>query len=77
MVSLQEKRWWTVEDVAAYLSVKKSTIYSWVSDKKIPYFRRGGLVRFRQDDIDAWMESCKVEVIDKGGGHGNTHQEEG
>jgi len=65
MSSLQEKAWWTVEDVAAYLSVKKSSIYSWVSAKKIPYFRRGGLVRFRQRDIDEWIEVCKVEPAEK------------
>jgi len=75
MLPLQEKKWWTIDDLAEYLSVKKNTVYSWISKDKIPYFRQGGLVRFLQRDIDGWMEAGKGASINrktkKGDGNGN------
>jgi excisionase family DNA binding protein len=39
----------TLKEVAELLRVKPRTIYAWVSDKRIPYERKGGLLRFRLD----------------------------
>ena len=43
------------------LGVTKNTLYSWVSQKKIPYVKIGRLVKFDQRDIDAWVEGNKVK----------------
>ena len=49
----------TLKEVAELLKVKPRTIYAWVSDKRIPYERKGGLLRFRLDAIVAWNEPAR------------------
>ena len=49
----------TVKEVAQLLKVKPRTIYAWVSDKRIPYERKGGLLRFRLEAILAWNEPVR------------------
>jgi len=50
-----------VKETADYLGCTVSTLYSWVSQKKIPYVKIGRLVKFDQCDIDAWIEERKVK----------------
>ena len=46
----------TVKQVAQYLQLKESTIYSWAQDHKIPAIKIGRTWRFRQADLDGWLE---------------------
>ncbi len=50
----------TVKDVASFLSVKESTIYSWVSSGCIPSFKVNGLVRFDMEEIEGWVRNSKM-----------------
>lgn len=43
----------TLKELAELLKVKPRTVYAWVSDRRIPYERKGGLLRFRLDAIVA------------------------
>ena len=45
-----------VKQVAQYLQLKESTIYSWAQDNKIPAIKIGRTWRFRRDDLDRWLE---------------------
>jgi len=49
----------TLKEVADLLKVKPRTIYAWVSDKRIPFERKGGLLRFRLDAVLAWNEPAR------------------
>jgi len=49
----------TLKEVAELLRVKPRTIYAWVSDKRIPYERKGGLLRFRLDAVVGWNEPAR------------------
>jgi excisionase family DNA binding protein len=59
------KRWMTTDDVAEYLGVKRSSIYQYVSEKRIPVHRipDSQLLRFSREEIDHWMEMGRVETI--------------
>lgn len=57
-----EEKLLTYEDIVKLLGVAKITLYGWVCRAKIPFLKINGLVRFRQSDIDAWIESCKREA---------------
>lgn len=59
----EEKMFWTVNEVAFYLCVKPSTIYSWVKAEEIPHYRIGKMVRFKKKDVDLWMETHRREGI--------------
>ena len=52
-----EDRWYSVDDVAAYLGIKGDTVYKWVSEKQMPAYRMGRLWKFRKEDVDEWMKS--------------------
>ena len=41
----------TIKDVSAYLTVKESTLYSWVHNGSIPFHRLNGLIRFDMEEI--------------------------
>ncbi|MCX5814013.1 MAG: helix-turn-helix domain-containing protein [Proteobacteria bacterium] len=56
-----EKGFLTIEEVSQYLSVKISTLYARVSE--IPHYKVGSLLRFKKEDIDAWMESKRQPSV--------------
>ena len=45
----------TIQQVADYLSIKPSSLYSKIAE--IPHYRIGRLLRFRKKEIDAWIET--------------------
>jgi excisionase family DNA binding protein len=49
----------TLKELAELLKVKPRTIYAWVSGKRIPFERKGGLLRFRLDAVVAWNEPAR------------------
>jgi len=48
-------RWLTVEEAAKYLRVAKGTLYNWISQRRIPFCRRGRVLRFERDALDRWL----------------------
>jgi excisionase family DNA binding protein len=49
----------TVSGLADYLNIKPTTLYGKVEAGEIPSYKIGRLVRFKQDEIDAWLERQK------------------
>lgn len=52
-----------VGDIAKYLGMKSSNIYSKVESREIPHYRIGRLIRFKLDEVEAWMEARKDPVV--------------
>ncbi len=59
------KRYLTVDEVAAYLSVSKASIYRLVDARAIPFTKPGGIdsLRFDIKAIDKWMERQSVPAV--------------
>jgi excisionase family DNA binding protein len=53
-----------VQEIANYLEMPRSSIYSLVEKKGIPHYRVGRLVRFKKTEIDKWMAQNKEEIVD-------------
>lgn len=51
----------TIKELAEFLSISRHTIYNWTSTRSLPFYKLGGAVRFRRKDIEAWLETQKVE----------------
>ena len=49
----------TVDDVAEYLQVHKSTIYRLLRQRRIPAFKVGTDWRFNIESIDEWRKSLE------------------
>ena len=52
-----DDRWFSVEEIAAYLGVKKDTVYKWVRLKGMPAHKVGRLVKLRREEVDDWVKS--------------------
>ena len=44
------------EEVAKYLKVEESTIYTWANQEKIPAIKIGHFWRFKKEDIEQWLK---------------------
>ena len=50
----------TVKELATQLHIKPATLYAWAAGGEIPCVKLHGLVRFRLEDIERWIDSCHV-----------------
>ena len=50
-----EDRWLSVDEICAYLGVKRDTIYKWISEKGMPAHKVGRLWKFKRDEVDEWV----------------------
>ena len=55
----------TAEAVAAMTGLSRETLAQWRSQKRgIPYLKIGRIVRYDPDDVQAYLEGCRVSVSD-------------
>ncbi len=58
------KSFLTVKEVAQCLSIKVKTVYSWAEQGKLPSYKVCGALRFCKADIETFVESCRVKILD-------------
>ncbi len=52
---------YTVPEVAEYLKISKSKLYTMVRKNQIPYIRIGKNVRIKEEDLIEWLEVRRSE----------------
>ena len=57
----------TIKEVAGYLRVAEKSIYRLLAEGRFPGFKVGGAWRFKQQDIDHWIQKQSV--------HKNKHED--
>lgn len=60
----KKTRLMSIEEAADYLGVKKSTLYSWVFYRKIPYLKIGRLLKFDLKELQEWIDQKRVSQWD-------------
>ena len=55
----------SVEEAAAYLKVSKSTLFKYNCIGKIVYYKSGRRAWYRRSDLDAYLETCRIEPEQK------------
>jgi excisionase family DNA binding protein len=58
-----ENKYINIEQLADCLSISVFTLYSWVHQKKIPYYKFGKAVRFKMQEINEWIENNRIETF--------------
>lgn len=53
----------TLKEVAQYLKLAEKTAYRLTAEGKLPGFKVGGSWRFKQEDIEIWIQQQKQQVI--------------
>jgi len=56
MNDLINRRLLTVQEAAAYTGLSPYTVYTMVSQRRIPFVKVGRLVRFDTDLLDKWLK---------------------
>lgn len=52
----------SVPEAAEYLGVSERWMRRAVAERRLRYIKTGKFVRFRPDDLDAWMDANTVEA---------------
>ena len=55
-VSSAAKRWYTVREAADYLGVSQPTIFRWMKEGLLSFYKVGGATRFTADGLDTVIE---------------------
>jgi len=50
-------RWFSADNIPAYLGIKRDTVYRWISERNMPGHKIGRLWKFRKEEIDEWVKS--------------------
>lgn len=53
----------TMTEASEYLGISKLTLYGWVSARKLGFVKVGRLVRFKQHDLDRWIDQHTVKAL--------------
>ena len=51
-----------IKDVADYTGLSVHTLYTMVSQRRIPFVKLGRLTKFDREEIDKWITSNSVKV---------------
>lgn len=52
----RQNQWFSVRDAAKYLSVSQPTIFRWMKEGTLSFYKIGGSTRFSQEGLDAVIE---------------------
>jgi excisionase family DNA binding protein len=52
----------TVQDAAKFLAISKSTLYGWVYQRRIPFVKVGGALRFELAELQKYVQSNRFRV---------------
>lgn len=56
---------WDTKQLAEHLGMSPRYIGQLVRESKLPYVRIGRSLRFRRDEIDAWLESRSRKAVQR------------
>lgn len=62
-----EDRWLSVDDIAAYLGIKRDTVYKWINRRDMPAHKLGRLWKFKKKEVDKWVRSGRASKVDGDG----------
>ena len=65
--SLIERRLMTIQEASQYTGLSTHTLYTMVSQKRIPHVKLGRLVKFDREALEKWIKQQSVMPIPKWG----------
>ena len=51
-----------VDQAAEHLTVTPRFVRTLVAERRVPFLKVGKFIRFDLDDLDAWLDACRVEA---------------
>jgi excisionase family DNA binding protein len=59
--SADDIEWLSTPAAAERLGVTPRTLYRFIDEGQLPAFKFGRVIRLKKTDVDAYIESCRVE----------------
>jgi excisionase family DNA binding protein len=56
------RRLLTIKEVADYTGLSPHTLYTMVSQRRVPFVKLGRLTKFDREEIDKWITGHSVKV---------------
>lgn len=56
-----EIEWLSTQDAARRLGITPRTLYRFIDLGELPAYRLGRVIRLKADDVDAFIESSRIE----------------
>jgi excisionase family DNA binding protein len=53
--------WLSTKEAARRLGITARTLYRFIDEGQLPAYRFGRVIRLKPADIDAYIESCRIE----------------
>lgn len=63
IANIREKTFIKPEILAGILSVSKPTVYRLIEKRQIPFYKIGGSLRFKVEDVMAFLENNRIEPL--------------
>lgn len=64
---LPESKYLTIEQACTYLNVAKPTLYGYVSNRFIPFIKKGKKLYFERNELESWLhegrKSTRKQII--------------
>lgn len=58
-----ENRYLSVKELAEYMGFNEQTIYHWIAQRKIPFYKIGKAVRFSVNEIQDWVNKYRKNCV--------------
>ncbi|MCB1006250.1 MAG: helix-turn-helix domain-containing protein [Acidimicrobiales bacterium] len=56
-----EIRWLSTADAAKRVGITPRTLYRFIDNGDLPAYRFGRVIRLKESEVDAFIESCRIE----------------
>jgi len=53
----------SVDQVAEYFNISRASVYRIIERRKITFYKTGGSLRFRPEDVEKYLEENKINII--------------
>lgn len=54
-------RWLSTADAAKRVGITPRTLYRFIDNGEVPAYRFGRVIRLKESEVDAFIESCRIE----------------
>ena len=51
------------DELGQFLGISKATVYRLISNRKMPFYKVGGGLRFRREDIEEYLKTVRIGPI--------------
>ena len=61
--NLIHKSFLTPDDMATLFSISRKTVYRLVDRRLVPFYKIGGVLRFRKEDIEEYLNTTRIDPV--------------